>query len=257
MTERSEGISQSWFCGTSDPDASVQLFCFPYAGGNAAAFLPWQPLLGRDVELWVAQLPGRGGRLFETPPHDLDDLVAQLTEAVAEHVDRPFALFGHSLGALVAFEVARALRHDGLPTPDSLWVAGAEGPQTRAVVHPLHDLPDAELVEALRDYGGTPTELLDDREMMELLLPGLRADLALDECYTYRPGAPLDLPIHLLLGNRDPHVEPTRVAGWSYESSQPVRRHVFPGDHFFLFPHQATITALLATALAADPTTTR
>ena len=246
-----------WFCRGSELDAPTRLFCFPYAGGNAAAFLPWQPLLGGDVELWVAQLPGRGTRLFETPLRNLDELVAQLTSAIAEHTDRPYALFGHSLGALLAFEVARALRRDGLPEPCSLWVAGAEGPQTRAIDRRLHDLPDAELVDALRDYGGTPTELLDDPEMMALLLPGLRADLALDECYTYRAEAPLDLPIHLLLGDRDPHVDRVRAAGWSRESSQRMHRHVFPGEHFFLFPHQATIAALLATGLAVDPTTTR
>ncbi|MBO4206243.1 thioesterase II family protein [Micromonospora echinofusca] len=246
-----------WFCRASESAAPVRLFCFPFAGGNAAAFLPWQALLGPDVELWVAQLPGRGARLFEPPLSDLDELVGELTGAMAGYTDRPYALFGHSLGALVAFEVARALHRDGRPGPRGLWVAGAEGPRTRSVRQVLHDLPDAELIEALRDYGGTPTELLDDPEMMALLLPGLRADFALDECYTYRPGAPLDLPVHVLLADRDPHVEPARVAGWSQESSRPVQRHVFPGDHFFLFPHQATITALLAAGLATDPPVTR
>ncbi|MEV0607417.1 alpha/beta fold hydrolase [Polymorphospora rubra] len=246
-----------WFCRASDVEAPVRLFCFPFAGGNAAAFLPWQRMLGPDVELWVAQLPGRGARLLEAPLDDLDELVARLAAAVAERGDRPFALFGHSLGALVAFEVARSLRRDGLPGPHSLWVAGAEGPGTRSVEDRLHDLPDPELIEALRDYGGTPAELLDDPEMMELLLPGLRADFALDECYTYRAGAPLDLPVHVLLADRDPHVDPARAAGWAQETSRPVHRHVFPGGHFFLFPHQATITALLARVLAADPTPTR
>lgn len=246
---------QPWFCRASDVEAPVRLFCFPFAGGNAAAFLPWQSLLGPDVELWVAQLPGRGARLFETPLDEMDDLVAQLTGVVADHADRPFALFGHSLGALVAFEVARALRRDGLPAPRSLWVAGAEGPSTQSVKPWLHNLPDKDLIDALRDYGGTPDELLDDPEMMELLLPGLRADLALDERYTYRAEAPLDLPLHLLLGDQDPHVEPACATGWSQESSQPVHRHIFAGDHFFLFPHQETITALIATALAAYPAT--
>ncbi|GAB2934259.1 alpha/beta fold hydrolase [Micromonospora polyrhachis] len=256
MTERSEGISP-WFCGTTRVDASTRLFCFPYAGGNAAAFLPWQPLLGPDVELWVAQLPGRGTRLFETPLPDLDELVARLADVVGEHTDRPYVLFGHSLGALVAFEVARALRRAGLPPPCGLWVAGAEGPQTRVIDQRLHNLPDAELVNALRDYGGTSTELLDDPEMMALLLPGLRADLAVDECYDYRTEPRLELPIHLLLGSRDPHVDRERAEGWSRESNQRIHRHVFPGEHFFLFPHQATITALLATALATNSMTSR
>jgi medium-chain acyl-[acyl-carrier-protein] hydrolase len=245
--------AQPWFVRASTTDAPVRLFCFPYAGGNAAAFLPWQALLGPGVALRVAQLPGRGARLFEEPQRDLDALVAELTSAIAAETDRPFAFFGHSLGAIVAFEVTRALRRAGLPGPTGLWASGAEGPRSRLVKRRLHGLPDAELVEALRDYGGTPDELLDDAEMMELVLPGIRADFALSEVYRYRPEEPLDLPIHVLVGDRDPYVEPGRAAGWAHESRHPLRRHVFSGDHFFLFPHQATIAAMLTTALCSDP----
>jgi medium-chain acyl-[acyl-carrier-protein] hydrolase len=241
-----------WFCRAGGVvDAPVRLFCFPPAGGSAAAFLPWQPLLGPGVELWAAELPGRGLRLAEPPLRDLNDLVAQAADAVAAYADRPFALFGHSLGALVAFEVARSLRRAGRPGPVSLWVAGAEGPRTRSVERQVHDLPDAELVAVLRDYGGTRPEVLADPELMELLMPMVRADLALSERYTYRVEDPLDVTVHVLVGDHDPYVDPARARGWSHESTRPIHRHVFAGGHFFPAHHQAGVTALIAADLAA------
>lgn len=241
----------TWF-SPATADAPVRLFCFPFAGGNAAAFQPWRPLLAPAVDLRVALLPGRGARLFEQPLRELDELVAHLAGAVAELADRPFALFGHSLGALLAFEVTRELRRGRRPLPGSLWVAAAEGPRTRLVKHRIHDLPDAELVDALRDYNGSPPELLADEEMMELLMPGLRADFALDEQYVYSEEAPLDLPIHLLCGDRDPYVELPRAAGWARESTRPLHQHRYDGDHFFIHAHQAAITAELVATVAAD-----
>lgn len=240
-----------WF--SEAPAAAVRLFCFPCAGGNAAAYLPWAELLGPRWEPRVALLPGRGTRLFDEPPRSMDELVVHLADAVAGRTDRPYVLFGHSLGALLAFEVARALRRRGLPGPDSLWVAGAEGPRTRRVPHRLHDLPDDQLIEALRDYGGSPEELLADREMMELLLPGLRADFAMDELYARRDEPPLDLPVHVLLGDRDLHTDAARAAGWADETTGPTRWHVFDGDHFFVHPNENSITALLVALAERAP----
>jgi len=241
-----------WFCRAAEVTAPVRLFYFPCAGGNAAAIAGWQAHLGTAVELHVAALPGRGARLFDEPPRDLDDLVAHLTGAVADLADRRFAFFGHSLGALVAFEVARGLRRQGSAMPECLWVAGAEGPRTRAVRHRLHDLPEAEFIQALRDYRGTPAEILADREMMELLSPGIRADFGLSELYAYKSEPPLNLPIHALRGDRDPYVEASRVAGWAHESTRPLRVSVFAGDHFFIQPHQTDIAALVVAEFAAD-----
>ncbi|MBV9823661.1 MAG: thioesterase, partial [Actinobacteria bacterium] len=220
MTTESPDVA--WFTAGTNPTGAVRVFLFPFAGGNASAFLSWQALLGPGVELRVAQLPGHGVRLFDPPMTDLDELVDELARAVAALADRPFLLYGHSVGALVAFEVARRLRRTGRPQPVSLWVSGAEGPQTRQIQRELHQLEEAELIEALREYNGTAPEMLDDQELMELVLPGIRADFALNERYAYRPEPPLDLPIHVLLGESDEFVVPERAAGWARESSRPA-----------------------------------
>lgn len=243
---------EPWFTAGTNPAGAMRLFLFPFAGGNANSFLPWQELFGPRLELRVAQLPGRGVRLFDPPLADMDELVARLTRAVTGLADRPFAFFGHSVGALVAFEVARQLRRAGRPEPVSLWVSGAEGPRTRLVRRRLHTLADAELIAALAEYNGTPAELLQDQELMQLVLPGLRADFALNERYVYRPEPPLDLPIHVLLGDQDAYAEAERAVGWSYESSRPVRQHLFRGDHFFLDAHRHKIATLLADTAAEE-----
>ncbi len=239
-----------WFTRGSNPAAAMRVFLFPFAGGNASAFLPWQASLGPSLELRVAQLPGRGARMFDPPLADLDELVARLARAVAGLADRPFLFFGHSVGALLAFETARQLRRTGGPLPAALWVSGAEGPRTRVLLQHLHQLEEAELIEALRDYRGTPGEMLDNQELMELVLPAIRADFALSERYAYRPEPPLELPISVLLGDADEYVVPERAAGWAAETSYPITEHRFAGDHFFLNEHRQAIAALIADSVA-------
>ncbi len=239
----------SWFSRNAGTIADVRLFYFPFAGGNAASILPWQAELGNAIELQVAQLPGRGSRLMEAPDYDWQELVARLTDAVADLSERPFAFYGHSLGALVAFEVTRELRRRGLPGPRCLWASGAEGPRTRTIKRWMSVLPDDELIRALHHYGGTPAELLADWEMMELLLPALRADFGLNEHYRYRPEPPLALPIRIVRGDADPYVEGDRAAGWALETTVGVTEHVYAGDHFFIYPHRVAIAKLVVAEL--------
>ncbi|GAB1646517.1 GSCFA domain-containing protein [Krasilnikovia sp. MM14-A1259] len=243
-----------WFSRVTGPAGPTRLFCFPHAGGNPADFLAWAGPLGPDVELLLPTLPGRGSRLFEPPIGEFGPLVEQLTGAVSRLADRPFALFGHSFGALVAFEIARALRRAGGPVPVALWVSGAEGPQLRSQRRRVHDLPDDELIDVLREYAGTSAELLEDRELVELILPAVRADFAMNEHYTYRPEPPLALPIHVLHASDDPHVVTDPVAGWTRETTYPPHVTEFSGGHFFLREHEAAVAGLLRAGLtAADP----
>lgn len=237
-----------WLQSPAAPGVA-RLFCFPFAGGNGPVFQPWRAALAPDTEVWAVLLPARGQRLAEPPVTSMDDLVSYLADAIAKLTDKPFAFFGHSLGSLVAFETARALRRRGLPLPSVLWASGAEGPRTRTVKRHLHGLPHDEFIEALRDYNGTPSELLEHREIMELLYPALQADFGMAEHYEYREEPPLDVPIHALYGDADPYVEYERVRGWAHETTRPLSVHGFDGDHFFLFPHQEAITALVAAGL--------
>lgn len=240
-----------WFGSVAQAAGGAQVFVFPHAGGIAASFLQWQAMAGPELSLQVAQMPARGIRMHEPPADDVAEVVDQLTTAVVERASGPFLLFGHSLGALVAFEVTRELRRRGAPDPLALLVSGAEAPQTRLIRRRFHELDDAGLIEALRDFGATPAELLADREMMELILPGVRADFALSERYTYRAEPPLALPVHVLLGDRDEHVDLDRAAGWALECAAPPQRHVFAGGHFFLADHQAEILDLMRRTAAA------
>lgn len=240
----------TWLYEPATVPGAVRLFCFPYAGGGTADYAKWPSELGPEVEVCVLQLPGRGKRLFDEPFFDMESLVERLVLVLAQRLDKPFAFFGHSMGALLAFEIARALRRKQMPQPSSLWVSGSEGPQTRSQKKHLHDLPEAELIKALRDYNGTSSELLSNLEMMQLLLPGMRADFALVERYEYRAEALLSLPIHVVRGDADPYVDAQRASGWRLETTLPTHEHVFAGDHFFIHPHRAAITALLSQVLS-------
>ncbi|GAB3058144.1 alpha/beta fold hydrolase [Micromonospora schwarzwaldensis] len=253
MSLGSAGGADRWFGPVTGTAGGAQVFVFPYAGGIAASFTSWREAAPPELSVRVAQLPARGVRLHEPPVDDLTELVAELTTAVTERASGPFLLFGHSLGALVAFEVTRELRRRGGPDPLALLVGGAEGPQTRRVARRCHELDDAGLIEALRDFGTTSAALLADRELMELILPGIRADFALSERYAYRAGPPLELPVHVLLGDRDEHVDPGRAAGWARDCATPPQVHVFAGGHFFLAEHRSEILDLMRRIVTGHP----
>src|SRR6185437_8848497 len=171
--------------------ARLRLFCFPYAGGGPAIYRLWPQNLPTDVEICVAQLPGRGTRMREQPFTNLDALVQAATEAIKPLLDKPFALFGHSMGAMISFELARRLREQGQPQPSYLFISGRRAPQLPNDDPLSYNLPDTELRQELLRLNGTPKEVLEHPELMELMLPLLRADFSVVETYEYRPGVPL------------------------------------------------------------------
>lgn len=223
----------------------LQLWCFPYAGGAASTYLPWQAGLSHGIEVCAVQLPGRGPRLHEPPLYSLDALVEALAQVLRRHARPPFAFFGHSLGGLVAFELARHCRRLGLPLPRQLFVSASSAPPSRTSSRRLHELDDDALIAALRDYNGTPPAALENRELMDLLLPAIRADFAMLAGYQYRSEPALDLPITVLAGTQDRHVEPQGVSRWQECSTQPCRQHWFEGDHFFIHAQSKAVVALL------------
>jgi medium-chain acyl-[acyl-carrier-protein] hydrolase len=164
-----------------NPRAQLRLFCFSYAGGGASVFYPWSQTLPPNIELRPLQLPGRENRLDEPIYRGLGPLLHALAPALQPYLDVSFAFFGHSLGALVSFELARRLRRQHLPTPVHLFVSGCGAPQIRRLDAPIHTLPDAAFIEKLRRFDGTPAALLENPDIMKLFLPILRADFALSE----------------------------------------------------------------------------
>ncbi|WP_158899999.1 thioesterase II family protein [Burkholderia sp. L27(2015)] len=248
--------STPWLVRSDCPAPRLRLYCFSYAGGSAADFMPWQSALAPDIEVCAIQLPGRGARLDEPTVASMAQLLETLAPVIARDGEQPFAFFGHSLGALVAFEVARYAMHRSLPQPSRLLVSGCAAPQRYHSLEQLHRLSDDGLVDALRRLNGTPAELLEHRELMELILPALRADLTLAETYAYRPGPSLPVPITVLSGTLDLHTQLEPVDAWHEQTCVECRTYAFEGDHFFIKAHFhaviACIHAELTGALAAS-----
>lgn len=227
-----------FFIPQPNPRARVRLFCFPYAGGDAQVYRDWPRQLA-SAEVWAARLPGRGARIKEAAFSDLRSMVEAMASAVIPYLDRPYAFFGHSMGALVSFELARRLRGRGLHGPAHLFVSGRRAPQLPADWPITYDLPDAEFVDYLRTLNGTPDAVFDHPELLELMLPLLRADFAVVETYSYVPGPALDCPVTAFGGAGDAEVNRAEVEAWATQTTAAFAARILPGDHFFLNDPQA------------------
>jgi surfactin synthase thioesterase subunit len=248
MTSHRE--TNDWFPNVKfNPQARLRLFCFPYAGGSAQIYRHWQSGLPADIEVCPVQLPGRGSRLKDRPFTNLQALTEELTRILRPHLDRPFALFGHSMGGMIVFELARELRRISAPQPVHLFVAGRTAPQLRDKVEVTFNLPEDEFVERVRSIRGTPDEVLAHPELMQMLLPLLRADFEMVETYTFVPGEALSCPITVLGGLEDEDVPREKLEGWREHSTAAFSLRMFPGGHFFVNTAQAYIYRVLAQEL--------
>ena len=237
----------SWFPSLEDSaHAKMRLFCFPYAGGGASVFHGWAEHLPAGVAVCPVRLPGRETRLSEPPFDRMDRLIEALSEAISPYLDKPLALFGHSLGAVIAFELARLL-----PAPlAGLFVSGARAPQLRRDYVPPPPPSDDEIVEELRRLDGIPQELLEHRELMQLALPALRADTALYRNYVYREAPPLHCPIRAYGGEDDERIARRDLEPWAAETTQSFRLEMLPGGHLFPRTHRTEFLKALARELA-------
>jgi medium-chain acyl-[acyl-carrier-protein] hydrolase len=198
------------------------------------------------VEVGAIQLPGRGHRLGEPHLRRLAPLSRIVARELLPYLDKPFVFFGHSLGALLCFETARSLRSENQRQPAHLFVSAAEAPHCWSTEEPLSGLPKGALVKILREFGGAPEEALQNDELLDLMLPTIRADFELCETYAYHPEPPLECPMTIYGGLEDHEVEAGRLAAWSEMTVGACEIRKFPGGHFYLNSSQATFLRTFA-----------
>ena len=216
------------------PLARLRLFCLPFAGGGALFYRSWPAELPNSIEVCSVQLPGRERRLREKPIRRLEVLVHALAEALSGELATPFMLFGHSMGALLCFELARKFRRDKSPEPVHLFLSGRIAPHLPDPRPPIHRLPEQEFVRELQRLGGTPREVLESSELMEMMIPMLRADFEIYETYTHQPEPPLSCPISAYGGLQDPDHDRQGIEAWRQHTHGSFHLQMFPGAHFFL-----------------------
>lgn len=232
--------------------AALQLFCLPYAGASATAYLRWRRLLPADIELVPLEPPGRGARLDEPLVRDFEALAGEMADALVRHRaghDEPFAIFGHSMGGLLAWRVCHLLRERSQPLPHRLVVSGCAAPSRRDPQRLAALRGDAALAADLRKHGGTPDAVFADPELLRLTLDVLDADYRVCESFRRADVSPLPLPVHVLAGRDDP-IPPADLHAWAIETQPGHTLDWFAGGHFFLHDSQADVVRRLADCLA-------
>jgi medium-chain acyl-[acyl-carrier-protein] hydrolase len=227
----------------------MRLFCLPYAGGSAVIFRNWKAFLSSKIELCPIEPPGRGTRLHETAYTAMEPLIDALATGISHLLDRPFAFFGHSMGAVICFELSRKLYRENRPVPVHLLVSAHRAPQILDPEPQSYDLPKPQFIEHLRGLNGTPATVLAHSELLELLLPTLRADFRLVETYRYSPGPLLPCPITAIGGMDDKDVSADHLARWGELSSGAFQQFMLAGDHFFIHQSESQLISIIAKQL--------
>jgi medium-chain acyl-[acyl-carrier-protein] hydrolase len=237
-------------CMSAAVTASMRVFCFGHAGSNAMIYARWQGFVPSDIHICPVVLPGRGERLREEPCDDLMQLVSEATTAILPHTDSPFAVFGHSMGAILGFEVLRLLRREHGYRAAHLFVAGSPAPQFKRGCQ-ASVTSDADALAMIKSFKGTPSSLLENDEAMKLLLPALRADLCALDSYMYTAGTQIDCPITAFAGLEDKYVNPVSLTGWREHATQ-FGAFVLPGDHFSMLNEPRRILAKISSELTSS-----
>jgi surfactin synthase thioesterase subunit len=231
-------------------NARVTLVCFPHAGGSAGFFHPVSRALQASLQVLAVQYPGRQDRRLERPLTTIAGLADGAYGALRPLMDRPLAFFGHSMGATVAFEVARRMRDERGSAPVTLFASGRRAP-SRHRDEAVHERDDEGLVAELRTLSGTDPRMLGDPELLQMILPAIRSDYTAVETYRWQPGPPLDCPVVVLTGDRDPRVSPEEAQAWSEHTTGACTLRTFSGGHFYLTEHQDAVINLLSDHLLA------
>ncbi|WBB80366.1 alpha/beta fold hydrolase [Micromonospora sp. WMMD882] len=240
-----------WFRRFQPTDPTTRrLVCFPHAGGSASWFRPVAQALAPEVDVVAVQYPGRQDRRAEPCVDDIGVLADRLRAALTGWGPRPLTLFGHSMGAVVAYEVARRLRRDHPDQPLHLFASGRRAPH-RTRTESVHARDDAGIAAEVRRLGGTEAALLGDPEVLQMIMPALRGDYRAIETYRWRPDGPPPCPVTVLTGDRDPHTTLDEARDWARHSREPFDLHVLPGGHFFLAEQAPAVLDVLRAHLSA------
>lgn len=238
------------------PQSEVRLVCLPHAGGSASFFFPVATALAPAVEVLAVQYPGRQVRRNDPGIDNIPQYADEIFEALRGHVDgRPLALFGHSMGAVLAYEVALRMQQAQLPAPVRLFASGRRAPSCYRDEN-VHSGTDEEVLAELRKLSGPNSAALADPELLAMFLPAIRSDYTAIETYRHDPDRRLDCPVTVLTGDSDPRTSLDEAGAWEKHTTGPTEMEVFPGGHFFHVEHSAQVTALLARKLTgpgADP----
>lgn len=236
----------------SKPDAATEIYCFPHAGAGASTFSSWARRIGDEIDLMGIQLPGRESRFRQQPLFDIEAIVQSTASAIEANARRPLVLYGHSFGARIAFLTAARLLVRGLPVRH-LVVSAAASPTHPRHQAPIHGLPEDEFVRALSErYDGIPAAVLQDRELLTMCLPALRADLFVLETDDQTSATAIDCPITALAGQQDPMSPPSAMQAWRALSTVGFDLHEFDGGHFFIKEHLGDVLECLR-AICVDP----
>lgn len=244
-----------WLKRLSGPEnPGLRLVCFPHAGAGVSAFRSWPALVPADIEIWGVQLPGRENRFLEPPLKSMPPIIASVAVEMRQMSDMPVAFFGHSMGSLIAFETARLLRQSAGVQPMALLVSGNRPPHLQEQGVKTHTLPDKDFLLALESMNGIPPEILNNPELLELLIPVLRADLSVCQTYLYAPAEPLACPIVAFGGRDDPQACPELLAEWGAHTTAGFRTQILPGGHFYLQTSESLFLEKLSAELRAAAT---
>jgi medium-chain acyl-[acyl-carrier-protein] hydrolase len=252
LNSHAQSTRNPWFAYVAPrPKARFRLFCLPYAGGSALIYRNWAEYLPPWIELVPLQLPGRGTRAYEPPFVSMDLLVDSLEATIASCFDKPFMLFGHSMGAAISFELAHRLSSEQRE-PSHLFLSGRAAPQVSRHDSFTFNLPEPEFLEEIRRLKGTPSEVLADKELLAFILPILRADFELIQKYAYVPKSMLTCPTTVFGGLSDDNVSCEDLWAWRHQFSGSFRMQMFPGDHFFLHDKKHLIINSIVEQLKAS-----
>jgi medium-chain acyl-[acyl-carrier-protein] hydrolase len=224
----------------------LRLFCFPYAGGSALIYRGWENYLPAGVSVWSAQLPGRGSRYKEPPYVSMPAVVSAVTQVIEPFLDLPFAFFGHSMGAMMSFEMAHAVSEKFHKQPKHVFVSGSGAPHLPRTTTNIHDLPDDKFITRLKELNGTPPEVFENPELLLMMMRTLRADFEIAETYSLFSGPPLDCPITAFGGQDDSQVAKENLEVWKIQTSNSFNSWILPGDHFFLHTSESIVLRILS-----------